>query len=94
MNDVFALHFSLFPFQVEFTHFAFNIRSNTEEQGAIETQLNHVVPVLRWQECLKERKQSCYFKIHTPMCTCLCWKKRAAPKQFCDNMFLEPTLFV
>lgn len=31
--------------------FTLDVRSNTEEQRAIEAQLNHVVPILRWQEC-------------------------------------------
>lgn len=37
----------------ESTHFTLDVRSNTEEQRAIEAQLNHVVPILRWQECLR-----------------------------------------
>lgn len=30
--------------------FAFDISSHTEEQRAVETQLNHIVPILRWEE--------------------------------------------
>lgn len=46
----------------EFTHFTFDIWSHTEEQRTVEAQLNHVVPILRWQDSLKKRKQIFNFK--------------------------------
>lgn len=40
-------------------HLALDIRSNAEEQGPVEGELNHVVPVLGGQHALKDKGTGC-----------------------------------
>lgn len=77
--------FSFFPCRVfiwnekrvsdEFTHFAFDVWRHTEEQRAVETQFDHVVPILRGQDSLRERRQSVHGKIHPPKFTNPDWEE-------------------
>lgn len=42
---------------LKITHFAFDVWGHAEEQGPIEPELDHVVPILRWQDSLKDAKR-------------------------------------
>lgn len=39
------------------THLSLDIRSNAEEQGPVERQFNHVVPVLGRDDALREKRR-------------------------------------
>lgn len=42
---------------LKITHFAFDVWGHAEEQGPVEPELDHVVPILRRQDRLKDAKE-------------------------------------